>query len=135
MMNKEIISPFYQDSSVLRTNRQNLYFSSNKSIYHDYLSVMEIVNELDEEYVGLHLGADDWEYPIWVLADRLDSRSEPGFIHVGVEDHSKVLYRNPVIIPKYIISSDHKHLSEVMNKTYEILVDTESIDLLVGSAD
>ena len=131
---KEIISPFYQDSSVLRTNRQKLYFSSNKSIYHDYLSVMEMVNELDEEYIGLHLGADDWEYPIWVLADRLDSRSKPGFIHVGVEDHSNVLYRNPVIIPKYFISSDHKRLSEVMNKTYEILVDTESIDLLVGSA-
>ncbi len=132
---KEIISPFYQDSSVLRTDRQKLYFSSNKSIYQDYLSVMEMVIELDEEYLGLHLGADDWEYPIWVLANRLDSRSEPGFIHVGVEDHSNVLDRNPVIIPKYIISSDHKHLSEVMNKTYELLVDTETIDLLVGSAD
>lgn len=132
---KEIISPFYQNSSVLRTPRQELYFSSNKSLYEDYLSVMETVNELDEEYLGLHLGADDWEYPIWVLADRLDSMSEPGFIHVGTEDQSSILDRNPSIIPKYIISSDHKHLSEVMNKTYELLVDTESIDLLVSSAD
>jgi len=132
---KELISPFFQDSSVLRADRQKLYFSSNKRIYQDYLSVMEMVNELDEEYLGLHLGADDWEYPIWVLADRLDSRSKPGFIHVGVEDQSNILDRNPSIIPKYIISSDHKHLSEVMNKTYDILVDTESIDLLVGASD
>ncbi len=131
----EIISPFYQDSSVFRADRQELYFSSNKRIYQDYLSVMEMVNELDEEYLGLHLSANDWEYPIWVLADRLDSRSEPGFIHVGVEDQSSILDRNPSIVPNYIISSDHKHLSDVMNKTYELLVDTESIDLLVGFAD
>jgi len=132
---KEIISPFYQDSSVLRADRQKLYFSSNKRIYQDYLSVMEKVNELDEEYLGLHLGANDWEYPIWVLADRLGSRSEPGFIHVGVEDLSNGLDINPDIIPKYIISSDHNYLSDVMNKEYELVVDTESIDLLVGSAD
>ena len=70
-----------------------------------------------------------------MLADRLDSRSEPGFIHVGIEDQSKIIDKNPDINPKYIISSDHEHLSEVMNRAYEILLDTESIDLIVGFAD
>jgi hypothetical protein len=132
---QEIISPFYQDRSVLHTDRQRMYFSSNKSLYQDYSSVMEIVNELDVENVGLHLGGNDWEYPIWVLADRINHDGVPGFVHVGVEDISKIKDSNSNQLPKYIISTDPSRLSEVTNITYDIIVDTDSIDLLGQSMD
>jgi hypothetical protein len=132
---KEIIAPFYQDSSVLHADRLRMYFSSNKSLYQDYSSVMDAVNELDEEFLGLHLGRNDWEYPIWVMADRLNTNGEPGFIHVGVENESQILDSNPDFVPKYVISTDYLHLSEIMQTSYEIMVDTKSIDLLVNSAD
>ncbi len=112
-----------------------MYFSSNKSLYQDYLLVMATVNELDEEFLGLHLGGNDWEYPIWVMADRLDSSGVPGFIHIGVENDSQILGSNFDFIPKYVISTDNLHLSEIMQNTYETVIDTESIDLLVISAD
>lgn len=132
---KEIISPFYQDRSVLHTERQRMYFSSNKSLYQDYSSVMEIVNELDEGILGLHLGENDWEYPIWVLSNRLDSDGLPGFIHVGVENESRKLSIYPINAPKYILSTDYSSLSEEMDHPYEIILHTDSIDLLVRSGD
>jgi len=131
---KEIISPFYQDISVLHTDRQRMYFSSNKGLYQDYSSVMKIVNELDQEKLGLHLGENDWEYPIWVMSNRLDSEGLPGFIHVGVDNESRKLGGDPLIAPKYIITTmDHSDLSEKLHISYKTVIDTDSIDLLERS--
>jgi hypothetical protein len=41
------------------------------------------------EEVGLCLGYDDYEYPLFVLMGRHASRGTPKFRHVGVEDASK----------------------------------------------
>jgi len=128
---REIIAPFYKDISVLHTDRQEMYFSSNVGMYQDYLTVMNAVNELDEEYLGLHLGSNDWEYPIWVMADRLGSEEYPKFIHFEVENESKKLETYLDILPRYVISSGNSLSVGLSINNYSIIIDTPTIDLLI----
>ncbi len=125
----EIIGPFYKDMSVLNTNRQVLYFSSSIGLYEDYQTVIAVVADLNEEYIGLDLGGNDWEYPIWVFAKSSDSEGYPNFIHVGVEDISQRLNDKPDLYPDYVISTRVPPGGWLMDNNYEIIVDTPSIDL------
>ncbi len=128
---REIIAPFYKDISVLHTDRQEMYFSSNVGMYQDYLTVMNAVNELDEEYLGLHLGSNDWEYPIWVMADRLGSEGYPKFIHFDVENESKKLETYLDILPRYVISAGNSLSVGLSHNNYSKIIDTPTIDLLI----
>jgi hypothetical protein len=126
----DIIAPFYKDLSVLWTDREILYFSSNMSIYQDYRLVMNAVNDLDEEGIGLHLGSNDWEYPIWVLAGRNASAGSPRFMHIAMDDISQNLTQDMNSLPRYIISTRMSNSGLIAGKEYEILIDTPSISLL-----
>ena len=126
----EIISPFYKNQSVLRTDRQKMYFSSNMSIYEDYEQVMNTVKDLGAEVIGLHLGSNDWEYPIWILANQPAPVGSPYFIHVAVEDISKKLVSNNESLPEYIVSTRMENIESTISKEYKIVIDTPSITLL-----
>ncbi|MCJ7734102.1 MAG: hypothetical protein MUP11_06100, partial [Anaerolineales bacterium] len=126
----EIISPFYTESSILRTDRVKQYFSNNISNFEDYLKVMQVVNELNPNLVGLDLGSNDWEYPIWVLSGRHASRGFPEFIHIEVEDDSKNLENPSDQLPEYIITTRWDGSRFIEELDYQYLVDTTTIDLL-----
>ena len=126
----EIIAPFYNNRSVLRTDRQIMYFSSNMSFYEDYQQVMNAVKDLEKDVIGLHLGNNDWEYPIWVLANRNASVGSPHFKHVAVEDISLRLDPEIESLPEYIISTRLLNNESTLSKEYQIVVDTPSITLL-----
>lgn len=126
----EIIAPFYNNRSVLRTDRQIMYFSSNMSFYEDYQQVMNAVKDLEKDLIGLHLGNNDWEYPIWVLANRNASVGSPHFKHVAVEDISLRLDPEIESLPEYIISTRLLNNESTLSKEYQIVVDTPSITLL-----
>jgi hypothetical protein len=126
----EIIAPFYKNRSVLRTDRQMMYFSSNMSIYEDYQQVMTAVKDLEKDDIGLHLGNNDWEYPIWVLVNRNASVGAPYFKHVVVEDISTRLDPEKESLPEYIISTRVLDKESTFGKEYQIMVDTPSITLL-----
>ena len=128
----EIIAPFYNNrSSVLRTDRQMMYFSSNMSFYEDYQKVMNVVNDLEVEVIGLYLDSNHWEYPIWVLANRNASVGAPHFKHVAVEDISARLDPDIENLPEYIISTRLLNTESTISKEYKIVIDTPSITLLV----
>ena len=125
----EIIRPFLRDLSVLHTDRQLLYFSNNMGLYEDYLTVTMAIKDINEEYIGLDLGGNDWEYPIWVFAKSFDSEGYQSFIHVGVEDISQRLNEKPDLYPDYVISTRVPPGSWLMDNNYEVIIDTPSIDL------
>jgi len=127
---KEIISPLYKDVSVLRTDRSQQYFSSYSSIYQHYSVVMNAVNQLNEKVIGLELGSNDWEYPIWVFAGNNAIRRSPVFFHVGVENITKDLGLRFVNLPDYVISSKGDFSIFFKEMDYKIIVDTPTLDLL-----
>jgi hypothetical protein len=125
----QIISPYYQDMSILSTDRQTLYFSGNMSIYEDYKTVMNQVNLLNEDQIGLYLGTNHWEYPIWVLADRLQGVGYPEFYHLGVENISQLLDNSLETDPEFVISTRMPIDGRIGEYFYELILDTPSIDL------
>lgn len=125
----EIIAPFYKDLSILNSDRQVLYFSSTMGIYEDYLTVTDFIRGIDEEYIGLDLGGNDMEYPIWVFVKRFDFERIPIFIHVGIEDISQRLIEKSDFYPDYIISTKFSPWGWLTENGYEVIVDTPSIDL------
>lgn len=126
----QVIAPFYKDESIFRTDRNQQYFSSNSSLYQDYSVVMNEVNQLDEEVIGLALGSNDWEYPIWVLAGRSAVKGIPEFIQVGIENSPGSLNSPDNDWPDYIITT-RDDLSTFTNEYgYQVLLDTHTIDLL-----
>ena len=126
----ELIAPFYKDQSVLRTDRQAQYFASNTSIYKDYQVVMAAVNQIESETIGLHLGTNHWEYPIWVLADRHASSGNPIFIHINVSTRSQSLIPENMNLPKYVISTRLLVDGNLDGSDYKVLIATPSIALL-----
>ena len=85
---------------------------------------------LDISWVGLQLGSNDWEYPIWVLTDRVGGEGKPAFYHIGVADTSRELDPGIDPGPEYIISTRIPPILDVDGIKYDLVIDTPSIDLL-----
>jgi Dolichyl-phosphate-mannose-protein mannosyltransferase len=66
---------------VLRDPREKQYFRGHPSLERPYREAVRLLAERGCAHVGLHLGGDEWEYPLWVLAKQAipDVRLE----HVG----------------------------------------------------
>lgn len=65
------------------------YFVNRPELYDDYTASAKLIMAEGAEEVGLCLGYDDYEYPLFVLMGRHASRGTPKFRHVGIEDASK----------------------------------------------
>lgn len=66
------------------------YFVNRPQLYDDYAASAKLIMAEGVEEIGLCLGYDDYEYPLFVLIGRHASRGIPQFRHVGVEDASKI---------------------------------------------
>jgi hypothetical protein len=91
------------NTSLLRgEERQKSYFVNRFELYDDYVAVVKIIKNENVRDVGLCLGYDDYEYPLFVLTGRHADRGTPNFRHVGVMDASKIK-ENPDLPPPDII--------------------------------
>ncbi|HDD61670.1 MAG TPA: hypothetical protein ENF22_03975 [Chloroflexi bacterium] len=126
----ESITPFYEESSVLYTDRMDQYFSGYLPFRDDFFAVMDSVNELDVDVVGLELRSNSWEYPIWALANRHAGLGSPEFIHVAMDDISSTLDPFQGEWPEYVISTKGPNSFFVEELDYSYIVDTSIIDLL-----
>ncbi len=76
--------PLLGASSVLRVERSRQYFAALPKARTAYLEALEVVErELGCDRVGLALGSDDFEYPLWALSNPLEG-SRTRFEHVAV---------------------------------------------------
>jgi hypothetical protein len=113
--------PFALDNSTrslislewMHKDRMQLYFQSRKEVFNDYRSVMNAFSEKDPEEVGLYIGLDDYEYPLWVFAKQsVKNGTSRSFRHVGVNNISSIDDKDDSM-PKHVIStkdiSDWKH--------------------------
>jgi len=126
----EVIAPFYMESSILYTERKDQYFSGNREIMDDYIEVMDAVNGLDVGVIGLELNSNNWEYPIWVFANRHAEKGLPEFIHVANDNLSSTLDPIREEWPEYVISTKRSNSFFTTDLKYQYIVDTRFIDLL-----
>lgn len=79
--------PLLSRSNVFEVSRDQQYFVKRATLAQPYFSAAHVLRDLNCHYVGLLLGDDDWEYPLWVLANRPGMR----FDHVAVTNVSERL--------------------------------------------
>lgn len=96
--------PLLPPGSILQTSRAEQYFAGQPRLQSDYLEALDaLVRELRCAEVGLVLGPDDYEYPLWALAGRIDGRPMR-FAHVGVTNPS-VRLEDPAWRPCAVLQS------------------------------
>lgn len=99
------------NNSILRPSEPyKSYFVNRPELYADYGAAAKIIMDERAEEVGLCLGYDDYEYPLFVLLGRHASRGTPRFRHVGVMDISRM--KEPPDLPPPIIILATKRLDE-----------------------
>jgi len=125
----KIISPFFKGRSILHTDRRMLYFLSNFRTYYDYNKALRVIEEEKPQEVGLFLGSDDWEYPIWVFSGNHAGQGEIEFRHIAVEDISGNLQEELLAFPSLVLST-REFDQTIAGVEYEIIFDTDSIDVL-----
>ena len=127
----DLIQPYYADTSVLHTPRQDQYFTANQRIQDDYIEVMSAVNNLDLDILGLEFHRNSWEYPVWVYLDIHARVGSPDVVHVGLAGDLENRGTDGGEWPEYIISGKGEDSYFLQEQDYQILVDTDILDLLV----
>lgn len=117
-------------------DRTELYFRNWPGLYKDYKAGIQVLGNIENGLngdVGLYAGFNDYEYPLWVLADEKAEKERAfSFRSVGVRDVSKKLDAEN-FLPTYIIATksiagwdygtqydsiyDSKHLSVMQKRT------------------
>jgi hypothetical protein len=92
-----------QDSLARIENREQLYFANNPDLYPIFVGIADKLENSECRDLGLNLGENTWEYPIWVL---LANRNWQGRIeHVDVHNPSVAL-ADEKFIPCAVISDN-----------------------------
>jgi hypothetical protein len=97
-------------------DRMGLYFTNREDLYHDYKNAIGAVQGEGPQEVGLYLGGDDWEYPLWALASHVqEGGGAVSFRHVGVGDSSGEVF-DEESLPMFVIATQDldswKHAAE-----------------------
>ncbi len=80
-----------QSPSILTLERDAMYFSgARRELAEPYRQVAETLGQSQCRRIGLYIGQDDWEYPLWVLLSQQFGKDFK-LQHVGVDNESAQL--------------------------------------------
>lgn len=54
-------------TTLFNTSRAKLYFANREELYEPYQNAVSLLERSDCRKVGLQMGGDSWEYPLWAL--------------------------------------------------------------------
>lgn len=84
---KNFMNP-WKNKGIFFTTRTESYFNNNSKMEVPYLEAVEQISELGCSNIGLIIGGDDWEYPIWVFL-REKMGENVSITHVNVTNISQ----------------------------------------------
>lgn len=96
------------------------YFVNAPNLYGDYSAAAKILMDEGAEEVGLCLGYDDYEYPLFVLVGRHASRGSPRFRHVGVMDVSRMKEPRDLPPPAIILATKRPDENPIHGKGRQV---------------
>lgn len=103
-----------------------LYFQNRQYLFTEYELAMNVLQGETDGEVGLYMGLDDWEYPLWALTKREEKNTKSiNFRSVGVNNISRTISEDD-FLPTHVIATkpikDWKHASR-----YEPVYDSRNI--------
>jgi hypothetical protein len=106
--------------NIINTSRNDTYFNSRPSMRKPYIGAANFIKSQGCDRVGLAIGNDDWEYPLWVLMH--DNRKPVQIEHVDVTNVSSKAskYTERAFIPCAIFDITTNNLQQQVraNRTY-----------------
>jgi hypothetical protein len=123
-------SLFYEGRSVLFTDRRELYFLGNIDYHYDYRQATAVVRDLDPKEVGLLLGTNHWEYPIWVLLNQHATSNGIKLSHIQVNNISGNLSNEINQTPEVILATYDAFQDYVETHGYNVIYSSNSIHVL-----
>ncbi len=92
-----------RDGSIFTMDRTEMYFNVRPHSLQPYVEAVDYLAQFDPKEIGLHIGGNVYEYPLWVLLKERTT-DMPRLRHIGIRNTSRILAdRN--FAPQYIISS------------------------------
>jgi hypothetical protein len=79
--------PLVGQNSILNTSRIDQYFNNRPGIKESYYDCALAVSSQQCNDIGLQLGGDHWEYPLWILIQR-NFKQLPRIEHINVMNRS-----------------------------------------------
>jgi hypothetical protein len=107
--------PFYGERSIFKVSRDEQYFSNQPRWREPYLGAANFLITQDCRQIGLELGGDDWEYPLWVAFEK-DKNQRLRIEHIRVKNWSAELSNKQpfsAFSPCAIVSQSSKSSSEM----------------------
>lgn len=105
-----------KDKSIWNRSREELYFNTCTWLYDDYTNACKALKESESSHIGIIIGLDTWEYPLWrylrhnnmadtkICALKVDS-VQPGidalFILDGMITEPRVLIKDKNVLNKW----------------------------------
>ncbi|MBE9034646.1 glycosyltransferase family 39 protein [aff. Roholtiella sp. LEGE 12411] len=102
--------PIIANNSILKTNRIEQYFSNRPYLQKTYIGAVGFLNSEKCSNIGLSMGNDPWEYPLWVIWQQ-NKQERVQIQHINVNNISAFTekeYPYKEFIPCGIISMETK---------------------------
>ncbi len=96
--------PILGNNSIITTSRIDQYFINQPLIEESFFDAADLIDKHKCKSIGIVLGRNDWEYPLWVLLRRNGNRT-PRIEHVNVLNRSGKI-KQAEFKPCAIVSSD-----------------------------
>lgn len=79
-----IVKEWALNKTFWNTNRNELIFYNNPIIYQDYIDACNVISKANTKKIGLIIGGDAWEYPLWRYL-RHTMKTMPQINHIDLD--------------------------------------------------
>lgn len=125
--------PLVGSQNIFNTNRTELYFRNQHSLWFTYSRVTQYLGYLQCKQIGLYFEGGSWEYPLWVLLQQ-ELGKDIQIESVNVENISSKEYVNfPEFTPCVVLVANPLPVNDfiVNNTSYSISLSTKYISILM----
>jgi hypothetical protein len=101
--------------TILMEDRMSQYFTNRPDLLMSYYVAASLINTRGAQNIGLQLGEDNWEYPLWALLQVIDGDG-PRMEHIDVQNLSGAIEKGD-FQPDLIVKFDEQGIPAVMLPT------------------
>jgi len=111
--------------SILSKPRIEHYFAAVPELESEYRSAIHVAKSRGQNSIGLYLGSNAIEYPLWVLADKSARNQSPRFIPLNHHSMS-----NAASLPEIVIVDDASRPRLPSDRQIDVLYESDGLSVV-----
>lgn len=109
----------HKGRSLVTTSRTSLYFARASKLEDPFVTAATLLRDSGANEIGLVIGRNEWEYPLWVLLGNEATRRPPVLRHVAVGNRSST-YEPKGALPSLIFANVEVLPESLIARGYEV---------------